>query len=166
LGLFRSSPILRCETAIGKPTASEETPQGDQVPRDSTTDNRPWQFSLRSLLMFTAIVAALLVAAKILGNVADRKSSKVAGLFVWLILIQFFGGCLLAPGDTGAWLCTMQRLYLVVDIFLFARLCVFCQIARRPEPQLSRLTRIALLTSPVWMAVVATYLMETYHFFR
>jgi hypothetical protein len=60
----------------------------------------------------------------------------------------------------------MCRLYLAVDIYLFGRLWLFYKIARRPEPHLPWLTRAAILTSPVYIAVVATYLMETCGVFR
>ena len=176
--------LIRKKLAEGFGTlmASEDLSQNDQVLGTSSRGEQPWQFSLRSLFIFTAIVAALLSAAKVLGEVAFgvgllallivvsilayRQSSKIAGLLVWLLLIQLVGAALLAPGDGGVWLCTMQRLYFAVDVFLFARLYVFYQFARRPEPQLSLLMKVAIMTSPIWMAVVTTYLMETYHIFR
>ena len=82
------------------------------------------------------------------------------------MLLQFIGAAFLQPGDDGFWFGTMCRLYLAVDIFLFCRLWLFCKIAQRPEPHLSWLTRAAIITSPVYIAVVATYLMETYGIFR
>ncbi len=162
--------------------SSEEPPQQDEVAGDSATARRPpWQFSIRSLLLFTAAVALLLSIWRTfpeqavwpvitLGTlpaamVAHWLPSKIIRLLTLLMLFQFVGAALMAPGDGGVWFCRMCRLYFGVDVFLFVRLFLFYAVARWPEPQLSWLTKVAIMTSPIWTAVIATYLMETYGVF-
>ena len=82
------------------------------------------------------------------------------------MLFQFIGAAFVQPGDEGTWFCTMCRLYLAVDIYLFGRLWLFYKITRRPQPRLHWLTKAAIITSPVYVAMAATYLMETYGIFR
>jgi hypothetical protein len=162
--------------------ASEERPPGAQEVSDAATRERPWQFSLRSLLALTALLAMLfslsrltgelgfwfvmVIAAIVVAIAARRHPSTIIRLLASLMAFQFVGAALLQPGDGNVWFCRICRLYLAVDVFLFARLYVFYRMARKPEPQLSWLVKIAILTSPVWMAVIATHLMETYHVFR
>ena len=105
------------ETGDTHPMTSEETPQHERDIGDPAAVNKPWQFSLRSLLLFTTAIAVLLSSWKILGEavfglgmlvlfvftsvLALTRRSQIARLFVWLILIQFVGGSILAPGDGG-----------------------------------------------------------------
>lgn len=156
----------------------------DDEPSDSSlpSELKPWQFTVRSLFLLTAIVALLLgiytafgeqafwlvvtVAIPVVASAVWRHLSESGRLLVILMLLQFFGAALLAPGDGGSWQCTMYRLYFALDIVLVARLCLFYRIARKPEPHLSWLTKAAILTSPIYMAVLATYLMTTYGVFR
>ena len=162
--------------------ALEEHSENGHNITDSATDRGQWQFSLRSFFVFITAVAVLFSIGTILGEVAFglglftllilasivayMQPSQVARLLACLIALQFFGGALLAPGDGGLWLARMYRLYLAVDIFLAARLYLFYKFARRPEPRLSWLVKVAIITSPIYMAAIATYLMETYGVFR
>jgi hypothetical protein len=163
--------------------APEETPQRDLAASDSAMANRRTLSAVRPLLLFATAMAILIVAAIAAGEpalwwlviffaaiVAARMAyqplSTNVRLLVWLMAFQFLGSSLLAPGDCNVWLFTMWRLYLGVDLYLFCRLYLFYKILRRPEPQLSWLMNGAIMTSPLWMAVVVTYLMENFGAFR
>lgn len=157
-------------------------PDRDDKIADSPSRPMRRQFSFCPLLVSTATIVLLLGIAAALGEwgfwlavsvvvvvasiAAWKHLSEIGRLLAGLMLFQFIGAAFVQPGDEGAWFCTMCRLYLAVDIFLFGRLWLFYKIAQRPEPRLPWLTKAAIITSPVYIAVVATYLMEAYGIFR
>ena len=127
---------------FGTAMVSEETPQRDPEVNELATVDRPWQFSLWSLFAFTAAIALLLgiatvvperaycvVVVPVAAIAAFAHPSEMVRFLAVLMVVQFLGANLLAPGDGGFWVCTICRLYLGVDIFLFARLYFFYKIA-------------------------------------
>lgn len=156
--------------------------ESDLKAADPPSGLKPWQSPSCFLLVLIAVAAVMLgvgiacyeqtfwmvmvLAVIIVASLAYQQPSPNIRLLGTLMLIQFVGGALLQPGDCGMWFSSMCRLYLAVDIFLFGRLHLFYRITRRPEPQLPELTQVAIITSPIWMGVIATYLMEHYKIFR
>jgi hypothetical protein len=158
--------------------SSEEPPPHDPLPAAPTSVPRPpWQISLRSLLLFIAAVAlvlgilktipeprlwgAITMAAIPAAMVAHWFPSRIIRLITVLMVFQFVGGALMQPGDFGEWFCWMCRFHFGADVYLFLRLFVFYRVAGWPEPRLSLLVQVAIMTSPIWMAVGTTYLLTT-----
>ena len=56
--------------------------------------------------------------------VAHWLPSKIIRLLTLLMLFQFVGAALMAPGDGGVWFCRMCRLYFGVDVF-FLSVCTY-----------------------------------------
>ena len=163
--------------------ASEETPQRDHAVSDSAMAKQSRPSAFRPVLLFATAMAILIVvalaasepalwwlvifwAAIVAARMADQQLSSNVCLLACLVVFQFVGSAMFAPGDGNVWVLTMWRLYLGVDIYLFCRLYLFYKIFRRPEPRLSWLMKDAIMTSPIWMAVAVTYLMENYGAFR
>ena len=154
--------------------AEEDTKHGGQEQRGQRVAR---QLSLWGVPVIVAVIALLysiygekvflwvsiFVTLGIAVGLAYYWSSSIARLLASLAMLQFLGCGFAIPADGGDWLVAT---YFGVDIYLFARLYLFYKIVRKPEPQLSWEMKVAMMTSPVWMAVVVTYLMETYGFFR
>jgi hypothetical protein len=181
-GRFQQGGPSEVGLKVGTGMSSEEPPLHDPPPHDqfpvapASGRRPPWQISLRSLLLFIAAVALLLGILKTIPEpalwygitlaaipaaiVAHRFPSKIIRTITVLMVFQFLGGHLMQPLDCGTWFYWMCRFDFGADVYLFLRLFVYYRVAGWPEPELSLLMQVAIMTSPIWMAVSETYLLE------
>jgi len=135
-------------------------------------------FSLRSLFVLTAFIAVLcslatfgqiwffsvvcvvILVVSVIGYA--RGTTQVSPLLVQLMVFQALPIVLFPALDGGDRILRMFRLFMMLDLYLFVRLYVIYKITGWPEPHLSWLVKLAVLTSPIYVTVVSTYLTEVY----
>lgn len=87
---------------------------------------------------------------------ATNGEPELGAIFALLLMFQLVVAGLFAPGP---WSSRMFSLFFALDLYLAFRLFVFYKIRRRPIPAISSFVKVAILTSPIYMAVLRTYLM-------
>ena len=92
---------------------------------------------------------------KTLSKTSHVEPRDHVGLVAWVIGLQLVCEALFATLDGGTF-CRVQTFgYVSLDVYLFSRFLVVPGMLSRPVPSISTLQRIAIWTSPFYMAFLS-----------
>jgi hypothetical protein len=92
---------------------------------------------------------------------AAYGTARTGRLFLPLILLQLVT-LMFGPGDGGTWAKTFALAFLLLDLFLVLRLKLVYLFLRKPIPVIAVSFRIAITTSPIYMALAITSLFTVF----
>ena len=115
-------------------------------------------FGLALVVLAGFVIHPFLGTLIVMGVAGATYWTAITGrLFLPLIMLQLVT-LMFGPGDGGAWAKTFVLAFLMLDLFLVLRLKLVYLLLRKPIPMLPVSVRIAITTSPIYMALAITSL--------